>query len=235
MSNTEAFTFIFLMVVAYLLRRKFVPENKGFFRKFIGFFRGFFEVVIIPVAIVDVIFKSHDGKPGAEGILIVYVVGWFIYFCFSRANKFAKEQGSWFSWNGPRLNDFKLPEYQPSKINNVKSLFKVKHEPKEKDIYGTVQFKYRDFDGNITERTVDVITGKIGDKFKGYCHLRKEIRTFYFSRIHGFELIDIETGEVTTPMEWRNKLQGTKKSKEELGNEDFRIKRYYVAVTPYSD
>ncbi|MFZ2404312.1 MAG: hypothetical protein WAW41_04190 [Methylobacter sp.] len=112
---------------------------------------------------------------------------------------------------------------KPQLNGNKKSIFKVKHKPKEKDIYGTVRFKYRDYDGNITDRTVDVITGKRGNKFKGYCHLRKETRSFYFSRIHGFELIDVETGEVTTPMEWRDRLQGTKRSKEALGYEEISI------------
>jgi hypothetical protein len=222
-SNAESLTFIFLIVAVYLLRRKFVANNTGFFRKFLGFFRGFYEIVFIPASISMAIWREKEGLSAVSSVLFFYGLGWFIYFCINRAMRLAKEQGRWFVWNGPRLKDFKLPEYQPKKINNEKSLFEIKHKPKENDIYGTVRFKYRDFDGNITERTVDVITGKRGDKFKGYCHLREEIRTFYFSRIHGFELIDVETGEVTTPMEWRNRLQGTKRSQESLGYEELKI------------
>ncbi len=96
--------------------------------------------------------------------------------------------------------------------------------PSEKRVYDTVRFKYRDAEGEISERTVDLTTGKKGDQFKGYCHLRKDTRTFYFKRIQGFEVIDVATGEVSTPMEWRYKLQGTKVAKEALIEEQRIIK-----------
>jgi NAD-dependent DNA ligase len=54
--------------------------------------------------------------------------------------------------------------------------------------------------------------------------LRKNTRTFYFKRIHDFEVIDVATGEVSTPMEWRYKLQGTKVAKEALIEEQRIIK-----------
>jgi len=88
--------------------------------------------------------------------------------------------------------------------------------PSEKRVYDTVRFKYRDADGGISERTVDLTMGKKGDQFRGYCHLRKDTRTFYFKRIQDFEVIDVATGEVSTPMEWRYKLQGTKVAKDAL-------------------
>jgi len=91
--------------------------------------------------------------------------------------------------------------------------------PNEKRVYDTVRFRYRDAEGEISERTVDLTTGKKGEQFKGYCHLRKDTRTFYFKRIQGFEVIDVATGEVSTPMEWRYKLQGTKVAKEALVEE----------------
>ncbi|MFY0676905.1 MAG: hypothetical protein JXR18_06440 [Neptuniibacter sp.] len=52
--------------------------------------------------------------------------------------------------------------------------------------------------------------------FKGYCHLRREQRSFYFRRIEGHEVIDVDFGEVITPAEWRYKLQGTKIALAEL-------------------
>lgn len=85
--------------------------------------------------------------------------------------------------------------------------------------YATVRFQYQDANGSQTERTVDVITGKKGDTFKAFCHLRGEQRTFYFDRIINFEVIDVQSGEVMTPMEWRYKLQGTKVAKIELEKE----------------
>lgn len=100
--------------------------------------------------------------------------------------------------------------------NKKNKATRIKRESKEKTILDTVRFKYRDFDDNITERTVDVMTGKRGNKFKGYCHLREETRTFYFTRICGSEVTDVVTGEVTTAMGWQHKLQGTSVSKESL-------------------
>jgi hypothetical protein len=74
----------------------------------------------------------------------------------------------------------------------------------------TVKFKYEDYEGNVTERTVDFHSGKRDGIFKGFCHLRKENRTFYYSRIAGTEVVNVNTGEVMTPMEWRYSIQGTK-------------------------
>jgi hypothetical protein len=96
--------------------------------------------------------------------------------------------------------------------------------PSEKRVYDTVRFKYSDADGVISERTVDLTMGKKGDQFRGYCHLKKDTRTFYFKRIQDFEVIDVAAGEVSTPMEWRLKLQGTKVAKEALIEEQRIIK-----------
>ena len=85
--------------------------------------------------------------------------------------------------------------------------------------YSTIRFRYSDREGNETERTVDVVTGKRGETFRAFCHLRKEERTFFFKRITGFEVIDVDSGETLTPMEWRFRLQGTKVALSELERE----------------
>jgi len=41
-----------------------------------------------------------------------------------------------------------------------------------KEPYSTIRFRYRDREGNETERTVDVVTGKRGETFRAFCHLR---------------------------------------------------------------
>ena len=97
------------------------------------------------------------------------------------------------------------------------------NQPKESQILDTVRFKYQEYDGEITERTVDIITGKTGKEFKGYCHLIKDIRYFNFNRIQGFEVTHMTTGEVTSPMAWKYKLQGTKVAEEEMIDEHSRI------------
>ena len=97
------------------------------------------------------------------------------------------------------------------------------HRSAKKEPYGTIRFQYRDAEGNITKRTVDVITGKRGETFKAFCHLRQEERSFYFCRIHAFEVIDVNSGEIITPMQWRYNLQNTKVAKEELEREKEQI------------
>lgn len=56
-------------------------------------------------------------------------------------------------------------------------------------------FKYRDKDGNITDRTVEV--RRFGaEHITGYCGLRRMQRTFRIDRIVGAEVVDTTTGEV---------------------------------------
>jgi hypothetical protein len=96
---------------------------------------------------------------------------------------------------------------------------KKKFKPKSSDGLDTIKFKYKDYEGNITERVVDFHTGKRGDIFKGFCHLREENRTFYYSRIAGMEVINVNTGEVMKPMEWRYSIQGTKLAEQAMLDE----------------
>jgi hypothetical protein len=106
----------------------------------------------------------------------------------------------------------KEPESNPKQV-------KASTKVRLKEPYSTIRFRYRDREGNETERTVDVVTGKRGETFKAFCHLRKEERTFFFNRIAGFEVIDVVSGETLTPMEWRFRLQGTKVALSELESE----------------
>lgn len=78
---------------------------------------------------------------------------------------------------------------------------------KRKPAIASISFLYKDAVGDITERTVDVSSGRRGQSFKGYCHLRGALREFRFDRIIGGEVIDTQTGEIMTPSEWRKKLQ----------------------------
>jgi predicted DNA-binding transcriptional regulator YafY len=96
---------------------------------------------------------------------------------------------------------------------------KASTKTQSKEPYSTIRFMYRDRDGKKTERTVDVITGKRGETFRAFCHLRKEERTFFFNRIVGAKVIDLVSGETLTPMEWRYRLQGTQVALSELERE----------------
>ena len=222
MDNIEGLTFFSLIAISYLLRRKYTGSNIGGLRKLRGFIRGFFEILLIPSSLVMIIFNTEDGQRVTGVILIItYGLGWMFYSLLS--TKKSENKGH----IDKSIFDKKAPKSAAVNMDFVKSVQKTPSPtPKTQgNSFGTIRFKYCDFEGDITERTVDIKSGKRGNKFKGYCHLRNEIRTFYFSRIDGFEIINVETGEIMTPMEWRNKLQGTKNSEEFLEGEAFKIKR----------
>ena len=100
----------------------------------------------------------------------------------------------------------------------IKRKVQDKSQKKEKVIYATIRFKYNDLENNITERTVDVMTGKKNNYFSGYCHLRKARRDFYFAGMRG-DVVNVTTGEALLPMEWRHQLQGTAASKKAMEKE----------------
>lgn len=89
-------------------------------------------------------------------------------------------------------------------------------------ILDRVKFKYSDYEGNITERIVDVTSGKKGEQFTGHCHLKNDARTFYYKRIIDFEVIRVNTGEIMTPMAWRYEMQGTKVAEKAMLEEQAR-------------
>lgn len=60
-----------------------------------------------------------------------------------------------------------------------------------------VSFTYRKLDGEATTRTVDPVRILVSDDqwyLRGWCHLRKEIRTFHLDRVSDLELTDIPSG-----------------------------------------
>lgn len=74
-------------------------------------------------------------------------------------------------------------------------------------VLDVVRFRYCDRNGQETERTVEVYTGKRLDYFRGHCRLRGKERMFYFSRIIGDEVVRLETGEVMSIEGWRRYLK----------------------------
>lgn len=58
----------------------------------------------------------------------------------------------------------------------------------------TLRITYRDFEGQETTRDVSPYTKATNERFRAYCHLRKEAREFVFARVQGG--VDLQTGEV---------------------------------------
>lgn len=69
-----------------------------------------------------------------------------------------------------------------------------------------VLIRYRDSLGIESEREVNVRACD-GVNMKGYCHLRRSIRTFRLDRIVG-DVVRVETGEVLSAREWRAEVAG---------------------------
>lgn len=63
-----------------------------------------------------------------------------------------------------------------------------------------VMIRYQDSLGLESEREVNVHSFD-GDYLKGYCHLRRSVRTFRADRIVG-DIVRVETGEVLTLKKW---------------------------------
>ena len=57
-----------------------------------------------------------------------------------------------------------------------------------------LRLTYQDFEGNQTTRDVSPYTRATNERFRAYCHLRKEAREFVFARVQGG--VDLQTGEV---------------------------------------
>jgi len=70
----------------------------------------------------------------------------------------------------------------------------------------TGKFTYSDRHGLISTRTVTVHVIDRYGYFQGHCHHRGDTRTFAFGRILG-NIVDADTGEVLTALEWEGKLR----------------------------
>ena len=75
--------------------------------------------------------------------------------------------------------------------------------------WAKVKFWYRDLKRQETAREVDVKRLLPDGKFLGYCHLRKEARTFRFSGIdYDMEVVNRLTGESVPVWAWQKRLEG---------------------------
>lgn len=67
--------------------------------------------------------------------------------------------------------------------------------------YRYVAFIYEDSQGKVTKRDVDVREFD-GEHITGFCHIRKQLRTFRSDRILNDEIILRNTGEVMSVNDW---------------------------------
>lgn len=67
--------------------------------------------------------------------------------------------------------------------------------------YKNIRFGYTDSNGELTYRDVDVSKVDI-DYITGFCHLRRQIRTFRIDRLENEEVIVRDSGEVLNVYDW---------------------------------
>jgi len=94
-----------------------------------------------------------------------------------------------------------LPSVAREKHANVNKpkLFSGQHNTK--DWFKNISFSYTDSNGNSSYREVDV--KEISEKsMTGYCHSRKQLRTFRLDRIDNSEVIIRDTGELINVYDW---------------------------------
>lgn len=70
-----------------------------------------------------------------------------------------------------------------------------------KDWFKNISFSYTDSNGNSSDREVDV--KEINEQcITGYCHSRRQLRTFRLDRIDNSEIIIRDTGELINVYDW---------------------------------
>lgn len=70
-----------------------------------------------------------------------------------------------------------------------------------KDWFKNISFEYTDSNGNSTHRKVDV--KEINEQnITGYCHSRRQLRTFRLDRIENSEIVIRDTGELINVYDW---------------------------------
>lgn len=70
-----------------------------------------------------------------------------------------------------------------------------------RDLSKNISFEYTDSNGNSTHRQVDV--KEINEQsITGYCHSRRQLRTFRLDRIENSEIVIRDTGELINVYDW---------------------------------
>ncbi len=73
--------------------------------------------------------------------------------------------------------------------------------------FRNISFEYTDSNGNSTHREVDV--KEINEQhITGYCHSRRQLRTFRLDRIDNSEIVVRDTGELINVYDWIIQLYG---------------------------
>ncbi|NEY27639.1 hypothetical protein G4V03_05800 [Escherichia coli] len=82
---------------------------------------------------------------------------------------------------------------------NKKNPFSGNHNTK--DWFRNISFSYTDSNGNSSYREIDV--KEINEQsMTGYCHSRRQLRTFRFDRIDNSEIVIRDTGELINVYDW---------------------------------
>lgn len=87
---------------------------------------------------------------------------------------------------------------KPTPLNTSK---KPSNKHQIKNLFKNISFEYTDSNGNSSYREVDV--KEISEQnITGYCHSRRQLRTFRLDRIDNSEIVIRDTGELINVYDW---------------------------------
>ncbi|POZ47227.1 hypothetical protein CF017_11490 [Citrobacter braakii] len=102
-----------------------------------------------------------------------------------------------------RLKLTKTPHLPPivEKATPVTVSKKPASKRQSSDWFKNISFEYTDSNGCLTNREVDV--KEINEQYiTGYCHTRRQLRTFRIDRIENSEVVVRDTGELINVYDW---------------------------------
>lgn len=104
---------------------------------------------------------------------------------------------------GAFRGDLESQDFQVNSTNKKKKITKSLIEQGTSNLadYRYVAFIYEDSKGKVTRRDVDVRAFD-GEYITGFCHIRRQLRTFRCDRILNDEIILRNTGEIMSVSNW---------------------------------
>ncbi|EHM7432286.1 hypothetical protein KGV77_004233 [Escherichia coli] len=136
-------------------------------------------------------------------IFIVFIHGLILLGKLSYDKKALKHKVELGDNLGVFSSDLESSDFQVGSKNKKKKITKSLIAKGTSNLadYRYVAFIYEDSQGKVTRRDVDVRAFD-GEYITGFCHIRKQLRTFRSDRILNDEIILRNTGEVMSVSDW---------------------------------
>lgn len=136
-------------------------------------------------------------------IFIAFLHGLIVLGKLSYGKKALKNKAELGDNLGTFSSDLESNDFQVGSKNKKKKIAKSLIDKGASNLadYRHVAFIYEDSQGKVTKRDVDVRAFD-GEYITGFCHIRRQLRTFRSDRILNDEIILRNTGEVMSVSDW---------------------------------